>query len=394
MNNKINLTTRKKIVYLIGSLEVIGGAERQLVETAARLDRTKFDARIYAISEDGRLRDAAEKTGIVVRAYQTNCRGVFGYLKKFWALCLYLRQERPDIVHCFMFTPSLYGGFASRLMGRRTPLLITSRRSLGLFKDGNVLYQFLENVVNLFTDRVIVNSRAVLRDVLQRESIAAEKIEVIYNGIDTQHYRPSTDQDAQIFEIKARFGIPATAPVIGMIANLYRYKGHQEFVLALAEVMQRFPDARAICVGEDREGLLPTLQELCHTHGIGQHVVFAGFSFEIPVMLSMMDIVVLASHEEGFSNVILEAMAAGKPVVATSVGGNPEAVLDGETGRLVPAKNSRALAAAMQELLQSHEQRLACGRNGRQRVEEYFSMEQMISQTEQLYESLLVKCKK
>lgn len=380
------MTTRKKIVYLIGSLAV-GGAERQLVETAIRLDRSRFDARIYAISSGGTLQAYAEQAGIPVTVHKTKGRGLIAYIGKFVALCQYLRRERPDIVHCFMFTPSLYGGWASRLAGR--PILITSRRNLGLFKDRAVLYQWLENLVNRFTDLVIVNSRAVLTDTLQRERIAAEKVVVIYNGINTRRYCPVAPQSLPGQQIKAQFGIPDAVVIIGMIANLYRYKGHRELLTAAAAVMRQFPNTYLLCVGEEREGLLPELRDLCATLGIQDRVLFSGFIADVSSVLNIMDILVSASHEEGFSNVILEAMAAGKPVVATSVGGNPEAVLDGETGWIVPPNNSQALAAAIIELLRHPEQIARYGRNARQRAKKYFSMETMIHQVEQIYEQLL-----
>ncbi len=383
---QINLTTRKKIVYLIGTLAV-GGAERQLVETAIRLDRTRFDARIYAISSGGPLKAYAEQAGIPVTAHEAKRCGVLAYARKFLALCSYLRRERPDIVHCFMFTPSLYGGCAAKLTGR--PIVITSRRNLGLFKDGAVHYQWFENFVNRFTDLVIVNSRAVLSDTLQRERIAADKVEVIYNGIDTCRYAPGDRHDPQVARLKAQLGISEADVVIGMIANLYRYKGHHELLTAAAEVIRECPNTFVLCVGEEREGLLPELRNLCTRHGIQDYVRFAGFVSDIPNILKMMDIIVSASYEEGFSNVILEAMAAGKPVIATSVGGNPEAVLDGETGRLVPAHDAQALAAAILDLAQHPEQIARYGRNARMRVEAHFSMETMIHRIEQTYDHLL-----
>ncbi|GAK51913.1 glycosyl transferase, group 1 [Candidatus Moduliflexus flocculans] len=384
--DKINLTTRKKIVYLIGTLAV-GGAERQLVETAIRLDRSKFDARIYAISNGGLLKHDAEQAGISVSVHETKYRGIVAYGRKLFALYRYLRRERPDILHCFMFTPSLYGGFVSRLTG--VPILITNRRSLGMFKDRVIYFQCLENIVNRFTDKVLVNSHAVLCDVLQRERITVDKLEVIYNGIDTQKYSSDILAKPQITQLKEQLSIPAASLVIGMIANLYRYKGHQELLLAIAEIIQSYPNIYALCIGEDREGLLSELQKLCDSYHIRQHVVFAGFSSDVPMMLSIMDIVVSASYEEGFSNAILEAMAAGKPVVATSVGGNPEAVIDGETGRIVPAGDAHALAAALLELLHHPNQRIKYGQNARKRIEEHFLMESMIHRIENVYDHLL-----
>jgi glycosyltransferase involved in cell wall biosynthesis len=386
---------RKKIVYILGTLQ-IGGTERQVVETATRLNRDHFHVKVYGLSEDGPLKSILDQQGISTTIFNdirpkklslpaALCR----YSRKFWRLYWYLRQERPEIVHCYHYSPSIYGGIAAKLTG--TPVLITNRRCLGLFKDALPHYQLWENLVNRFTERVLVNSEALKADVLQRELIAPEKVHVIYNGVDLNVYRPiDVDVRGQLGLKKRALGIPEAAPVIGILANLIPYKGHRDLLLAAAEVHRFYPEARFVCIGEDR-GIQPQLEQLRRELDLHHQVLFVGNSPNVPEMLQIFDIQVSASHEESFSNAILEGMASGKPIVATSVGGSPEAVLHNITGLLVPPREPITMAQAITSILAHPDFALQLGHNGRKRIEEHFSLEKMIDKLENLYLTLCEK---
>ena len=385
-------TKRKiKIVYIIGRL-VVGGAERQIVETAARLNKDCFVPKLYCLSEGGPLESFVRQHDIDAEIFdstQYNSSNIFSFLliriRKFLALYRYLKREQPDIVHCYMYAPSIYGGIVSKLTG--VPLLITSRRCLGLFKDRKPHFQFLENVVNRFTDRVLVNSSALEQDVLQREKIDPQKLRIVHNGVDIHRYAPTnTDKklQAHILLKKRAWGIPEQAPVVGVLATLFPYKGHQDFIRAVSVVHRTYPDVRFICVGGDR-GIKMQLEQLGHDLGLGEHLIFPGECQDAAEVLPMFDIQVSSSHEEGFSNAILEGMALGKPIAATSVGGTPDAVLHNVTGLLVPPKSPEALAQAIMLLIRNPDFASTLGKNGRQRVEECFSMEHMINELENTY---------
>ncbi len=372
-------------MYLIGGLK-IGGAQRYCLETATRIDQSRFEPKIHCLFTDGPLRNEAEQRGVPVHVFERADR-LFWRMRAFWSVYRYLKREQPDIVHCYMFKPSLYGGFAAKMAG--VSVLLTNRTSLGLFKDAMpFFYQMMENVVNRFTDAVLVNSLAEKDDVLQRERLAPEKLHLIYNGVDTEAYQPddSASFSSEQLQIRRTFEIPDAAPVVGMLANLKTCKGYREFILAAAEVSRVYPDVKFLCIGRDL-GAQAELERLIQRSGIQQQVVFTGHVKSARDILPLLNILVSASYEEGFSNAILEAMASGKPIVATAVGGTPEAIQHEQSGLLIPPKDENALAQAILRLLRHPELASRLGRQARKYAEEHFSMEQMLNRIESLYQA-------
>lgn len=374
-----------KIVYIIGTLEV-GGAEKHLVELITRLDQTSFEPKVYCLSKGGPLRDVLASRGIEVKVF--SLRGLKG-LDLVSAIPVVLRlwrsllADRPAIVHTYLFWANVIGGLLSRLSG--VPILITSRRSLGFFKDGKPHYQRLENLVNTWTTVVTVNSKGVLQDVLSREKIEPEKIRLIYNGVDTQKFA----QDGSGQKVRSEIGISLDTPVVGCIANLIPYKGHKDLLQAMQIVLTEYPKTKLLLVGRNDRDYYRELSSLALQLGVAGAVVYAGPRTDIVDVLSAIDILVLPSHEEGFSNVILEGMAAGKPLVVTDVGGNPEAVIGGETGLVVPPRSPENLAKAINQLLVNANLRTAFGIKSQERAKRYFSISQTVSSFEQLYLQLL-----
>ena len=382
--------TQKKIVYVIGSL-ALGGAERYLVETASRLHPERFLPKVYCLFAGGPLKSTLNQHHIAVTVFHVR-HDETGFIpcwrvRAFFALYRYLRDERPDIVHCYMYKPSIYGGIAAKLAG--VPHIITQRTNLGYFKEGHHWYQRIENLVNQFTDRVITDSEAVKQSVLQQESLAAQKIVVIHSGVDISQYRPQGNAAACLGEqslVKRRYGIPKDSLVVGMIANLRHLKGYHEFFLAASSVHQEFPDVRFVCVGKDL-GIQTELQTLIHTLELEPYVLFTGQVHNVAKILCMLDILVVASHTEASCLVVLEGMAAGKPIVATTVGGIPEAIIHKKSGLLVPPKDPDALARAIIHLLHDPVYARYLGQNAQARAETYFSIEKTVENLESVYES-------
>lgn len=385
---------RKKIVYVIGSL-AIGGAERYLVETASRLNRKRYIPRIYCLFGEGPLKSQAERQGVPVQCFHIKKREhqalkylLFWRVRALFAFYRYLRRERPEIVHCYMYKPSIYGGIAAKLA--RVPFLITQRTSLGYFKEGRPWYQRIQNFVNRFTDRVITDSEAVKKSVVQQEEMNPDHIVVIHSGIDLHQFRDQGQGPEAIsrrFALKRRLGIPEKAPVIGKVANIRRLKGYAEFILAAAEIQREYPEARFLCIGKDL-GFQAELQTQIQQLNLEPKVMFTGEVEDVASFLDLFDILVVASYTEGSSIAAREAMAVGKPVVATSVGGIPEAVIHEHTGLLVPPQNSDALAQAILRLLRDPDCASRFGQNGRARIETLFSIENTVASIEHVYESL------
>lgn len=396
MMNTVSLNTpqnEKKIniVSLMTTLQ-IGGVETQLCEIVTRLNRERFAPVVYCLDDGGPLAVILERHRIpVVIADTPPClrHSVWRKFESMRALYAYFRKTQPDIVLGYSYHASLYGGLAAKLAG--IPILITHRKSLGYFKDGKPGYQFAENILNRFTDGVIVNSSAVRNDVLTREKIAPQKLHVIYDGVDISKYAPApmpSKHQALIHQQKARWGIAEGEAVIGVVANLRPCKGHIEYITAAAEVIKTCPATKFLCIGEER-GMKAQLERLAQDLGIAAHVIFTGAVSNMPEMFHLLDIVVSASHEEGFSNALLEGMACGKPIVATAVGGTVEQVVHERTGLLVPPRNSAMLAQALISLLAHPDKAHQFGREARTRIETHFTIEKTVAKLEQLYVGFL-----
>jgi glycosyltransferase involved in cell wall biosynthesis len=222
---------------------------------------------------------------------------------------------------------------------------------------------------------------AVWEDTIERDHIDPKKLVLIYNGVDLQ-----TFDSASPFrkEVRKKLGITPQENVIIVVANLILYKGHIDLLEAARKVLKHIPKALFLLVGEDR-GIGENLKRISIDLGIGEKVRFLGLRDDIHQLLAASDLSVLSSHEEGFSNVILESMAAGLPIVATNVGGNSEAVVNGVTGWLVPPKNPDAMAEKIVDLLHDPQKARSWGKQGRKRVNKKFTIERTVQEHIKLY---------
>jgi glycosyltransferase involved in cell wall biosynthesis len=232
--------------------------------------------------------------------------------------------------------------------------------------------------------RMVAVSEDIRRFLVQEVGVRPDRVSTIYNGIDVKAYYPS-ERGATV---RGELGIAPAAPVIGMVGSLYPVKGHTYLLQAAVRVVKAFPLAVFLIVG--RGGLLDQLREQAQQLGIGAHVRFLGFSEDIPPLLQAMDIFALPSLSEGLSLSLLEAMAAGKPAVATAVGGNPEVVLHEETGFLVPSQDVEALACRIISLLKDQAMAHQFGVHGQRRALETFSVEHMVNAYQDLYQEALL----
>jgi len=287
---------------------------------------------------------------------------------------------KPAVVHSYLPLGTFVGSLAGRIS--RVPLVISAKRALGTHQDRHALLRTLDLAANSLSHRVTVNSVAVRDDVISRDHLDPLRVDLIYNGIDT---RPFEAVSPMRERIRKEMGVRPSEVVVTVIANLIPYKGHFDFLKSASIVADELPTVWFWLVGEDR-GILPDLEQMARRLGIAHRVKFMGRRYDVPELLAASDLSVLPSHEEGFSNVILEAMAAGRPVVATSVGGNPEAVLDGVTGWLVPPRSHEKLAVKMIDLLRDPEKAKRWGERGRERAKERFSMERMVEEHLRLYQ--------
>ncbi len=384
----VSIVELMKIIYVIGSLEV-GGAEQHLFRVASAIRAQGYEPEVFALTPGGPLTPAFVRSGIPVHGVQVPgwlrrllrheravaWVGLFLSAAALWSL--YWRR-RADIVHFFLPSAYIVGGIVA-LLGPRM-LRVMSRRSLNHYQVKHRLFTRLEYRLHPWMDLVCGNSCAVVRQ-LQEEGVPPQRLRLIYNGIDVQQYRPQRART----DTRCDLGLSETCLVFVMVANLIGYKGHTDLIQALAAVADRLPgDWVCLCAGRD-DGIGGALQKQADESGIGGHIRFLGSRRDVPDLLGAADIGVLCSHQEGFSNAVIEGMACGLPMIVTDVGGNAEAVMHGHNGYVVPAKNPIALAEALLALAADSAARQHMGQAGRHRVQEMFSMDACIDRYIKLY---------
>jgi glycosyltransferase involved in cell wall biosynthesis len=236
-------------------------------------------------------------------------------------------------------------------------------------------------------DKIITVSEAVRRVKIEKSNVSPEKVITIHNGIDTSLFTSHSNTSKQQF--RKSLGIPDNVLLLGSVGRLHPSKGFSDLISALVKIKSKLKSVKVIIVGDGK--LSNNLKLQVKYDKLSDAIEFIGLRNDVPDILSALDIFVLPSLWEAFGIAILEAMAAGKPVVATSVGGIPEVVIDGETGILVPASDPDALANAIIRLIEDEELRVKMGNAGRKRVLKHFTIQKMVNKTEQLYQELMIE---
>lgn len=382
-----------RVFYVIGSLEV-GGAERHVAQIAIRLKACGWEPEVFVLTPGGPLTRLLNDAKVpihgvtlptwVSRLFKNKrLQARVGLMVTSIALICTMWLRRPAVVHFFLPAAYVVGGLAS--LFARVPARIMSRRSLNNYQTAHPFFAKVERYLHPRMTLVCGNSRAVV-DELVREGISEQRLRLIYNGIDLAPYDHSLDLDT----IRVELEVPDDALVFVVVANLIPYKGHADLIKALAKIKDQLPKPwLVLCIGRD-DGIGADLQQQANSHGIGPNIRFLGSRSDVPTFLRLADIGVLCSHEEGFSNAVLEGMAAGLPMVVTDVGGNAEAVLDGVTGYVVPAHSPEHLAGALLKVALD-DGRALMGDKGRERVREKFSMDACINAYEALYREVGAK---
>jgi glycosyltransferase involved in cell wall biosynthesis len=375
-----------KILIVLGTLYV-GGTESQVALLAEGLTRRGWSVEIYLLEKAGSLVGGLEAAGIPVidgghrSADRCTVRRWSKLIASEARLFRRIIRFRPDVVHCFLPLTNFMGALAGRL-GFVT--VMTSRRALGNHQDRRPAWKWIDRVANGFSDVVTANSRAVAEDTAMRDGYDASKIVVIANGLDFSKFDNVRGDRS---ETRSALGLSSEHVAIVMVANLIPYKGHRDLIEAFARVAGSDPRLRLFLVGTDR-GIASELLGNAGRLGVADRVQFLGPRNDIPGLLSAMDLGVMSSHEEGFSNALLEKLAAGLPVVATDVGGNPEALENMPNCVLVKPQNPEDLARGLA---------LAIGRLGadepnrairRRLVRERYSVDAMVDAYERLYARL------
>jgi glycosyltransferase involved in cell wall biosynthesis len=357
-----------KILYIIDKMKP-AGAQTHLAEVVSGLDKANFSARLVTLEELG-----------VRRIYGlSGMRGLLGLIRL-------IKKERFDIVQTYLFSENIFGVVAAKLAG--ASVVITGRRDTGMLCQGGRVHVLAYRLTNPFVNKIICVSEAVRRGVLEKERVAPDKVEVIYNGVDIEKFEGRRGKGEGRKSLKVSLGIGSGELVVGMIANFSWIKGHEVLIKAAEAIVKEVPNVKFLLVGDGV--LLEAAKAEVRRQKTEKNFIFLGKRKDIPELLSIMDVSLNLSYSEGMSNTILESMAAGLPVVATAVDGNLENV-DEETGILVTARDPSATAEAILILLKDRGLRERLGDTARQRASEEFDSKQMVKKMENLYEQL---CKK
>lgn len=361
-----------KILQLIETSEP-GGAETVLLSLGKGL-RGKGHYIAVGLLEKGWLYDQLKDADIEVIFLEQNQSYDLSCLN---SLCRIIRSHQIDVVHTHEFMMNVYGSMAGVITG--VPVITTVHGKNYYWEKFR--RRFAYRLAARFSTMVAV-SEDMKCFLAERVGISKGEIRTLHNGIALDHAIEYPTL-RNVTCLREEFSIPRGSFVIGTVGMLVPVKGHATLLEAAAKVVKSRPDTIVLVVGEgELHGLL---KEMAEQLGIKENVRFLGFRNDVPALLQIMDLYVCSSYSEGLSLAILEAMFAGKPVVATNIGGNPEIVLDGETGFLLPPKDHDELASKILWLLQHQSLAQMIGVNGRQRVIDKFSLDAMVNSYLQLY---------
>lgn len=373
---------RESVLHVIDSFEQ-GGTERQAVQLVRLLTESgRYEVRVACFNGRGVLRAEVERLRLG-EIPEFPLRG-FGHPKfaaQLVRFARHLRRERVSVVHAHGFYTNTFGVLGATLAG--VPVRIASRRETEWLRTP--AQRRLEQVVFRLAQAVVANADAVGRQVVAA-GVPAGKVLTVHNGLDTARLTPRLSRA----EALARFGLPEGRRLVTIVANLHHdVKDHPTFLRAARRVRERVAEAAFVVAGEGK--LEGEYRALASELGIGDDVFFTGRCEDVGDLLAVSDVCVLSSKAEGFSNSILEYMAAARPAVVTDVGGAREAVEDGRNGYVVAPGDDAALAGRVASLLEDPEGARRMGEEGRRIVEAKFSCGAQLARTESLYESLLAK---
>lgn len=371
---------RIRLAYLVDSMEV-GGSELNAIRTLEQLDRARFELSVIHLGAEGPLTPRYQALGIPRTQLSFRSFKHPSALGAGLRLRRVLKRDRVQILHSHDIYSNIFGVPWARLA--RTPVIIVSKR--WQFSVPSRQHLLVNRLAMRWATNALANSQVVARTLVEEEGVRAGRIQVIPNFVGDDAFVPySPVERARLLE---GLKLPPDAFVIGVVARLSPVKDHRTLLQAFARLSSAHPRVHALLIGEGpcRAALEAQAQELRLT----DRVHFAGRLSSSPNPHGLLDISVLPSSSEGFPNAVVEAMAAGKPVVATDVGGVREAVVDGEVGKLVPPGDPVALAAGLEALLSNPALAKACGERGRERARRLYYVDSVLGKLMEWYASLL-----
>lgn len=370
--------TKLRVVELLATGSS-GGAQEHVANLVSRVDRSRYDVSVLSLSGGPGVR-RIERTGVPVCVLDDMPDD-----EAIEAVAAHLAAVEADVVHNHMYRAEVVGTQAAWAIagsGRRRPMVVGTVHSsrVRAAEDRELLRHLTPRM-----DHLVAVSRAIVRK-LEDEGRVEAPISLIYNGIDLTRY----DDPETCCTLHAEYGIPAGAPLVGVVARLEPEKGHPTLLGAWPRVLTAVPEAHLLIVGEgsQREALEAQARDLglLGSRTRPAAVTFTGRRDDVPAVTAALDVAVLPSYREAQGLSILEAMALARPVVASAVGGIPEMIDHGRTGLLVPPREPGFLARAITRVLTDHPFADTIGKAGRDLVHERFCAELMVRAIESIYD--------
>jgi glycosyltransferase involved in cell wall biosynthesis len=358
----------------------LGGSESIFAALTEALGAGGWDI-VCATGEEGWLVERLRGGGFAVEILPGLGQGRVLEMGSVLALRRLILMHDVGLVHALSFPAHLYACLAARLTGRRA---IANVRNAHHDTAGARRRAAWRGGIAPSADAVVTVSERLAEEM--RRLVGGRKVVCLPNGIEVERFAAGDREGA-----RAALGLAPEALVVGAVGNTRPVKGHMDLLRAAATVMARVPAATVVLVGAEVEPVASELRQFCRARGLEGRVVFTGLRRDVEALLPAMDIFCLPSLSEGMSGALLQAMAAGRPVVATAVGGNPEVVVEGETGLLVPVRDPEALARALLALAEAPALRARMGAAGQQRVRERYSLQTMIARYDALYRAVLAR---
>ena len=366
-NRKIN------ILQLVNGFGV-GGGEKKLLELVRCLDRDKYNLVVCSVGQGGPLEGDFRELGVDVYVFtKRNKLDITLPLK----VADLIKRYQIDILQTTLFYADIIGAIAT-VLAKVKALISWEVITQPLKLRHRLAYKLLKDKFDL-----IVSVSDSIRSFIEKERAQDPgKIVTVHYGVDMSEFH---GEEKVREALRRELGFDGSHSILGVVARLTDQKGHIYLIKAAPKVVNLFPNVRFVLVGDgpNRAMLMAKVQEL----GLADHFTFLGTREDVSELLNAFDVFVLPSLWEGLPNVVLEAMACGKPVIATSVDGTTEAVIDGETGILVPPRDPESLARAIINLLSSRELLKEYGEKGYQRAKDHFSLENQVKGFEDLYDS-------
>jgi L-malate glycosyltransferase len=368
------------VLFLIDHLMALGGGETNLLKVVQLMPPELVRCSIATFRIKPEIRQS-----ISVPVYVFPWKRFFHLdaWKAAFALRKLIRTEKVDIVQTYFETSNLWGGLVAKLSGA---LLLSSRRDMGILRKNK--HALAYRVVNRLSDRVLAVSEEVKRFCVDADRINPDKVSVVYNGVDLKHIATKNSYGNPFADAE----LTGASHIITCVANIRWVKGIDMLIKTAQRVCQELPNAVFVIAGSlyDRD-YSEEIQGMIRSMNLEKNVKLLGFVGDPVPLLKMSDAFCLLSRSEGFSNALLEAMACGVPSVVTRVGGNPEAISDGENGFLVPVGDDASAAEKLLALLRDPERAANIGENGRNSAQTRFSADVMIQRLIGVYRDLLAE---